>query len=171
MKEERKTKKSIWLQMLRIAAYLVLGILFLALPDMVISLLPVLLGCLLLFETIFKVVRILTLWKNGYSNWWILMIGCAVMAILGILLLADLFDETYTLIRILGGGLLTDGILEFWLQAARRKDLKTRKNGAAGYDIPNADGGYVEVYEDEADTSDLSSDLYSDTSSENIYRE
>lgn len=153
MKENRKNPKSIWLQMLRIAAYLVLGILFLALPDMVISLLPILLGCLLLFETMFKAVRILTLWKNGYQNWWLPMIGCAVMAILGILLIADPFDQTYTLIRIFGGGLLTDGILEFWVQAARRRSTKNGKNRITEDDLTGGDDRYVEVYEDETDSS------------------
>lgn len=88
----------------------VLGLLLLVRPQMFISILPMLLGILIVVDSAMRVQSTWALRKVGYGRWWIELIFAAVTLVLGILLVVNPFEGMSMAVSIMGAFLLLDGI-------------------------------------------------------------
>ena len=87
----------------------VLGLLLLVRPQMFISVLPMLLGILIVVDGAMRLQSVLALRQAGYGRWWIELIFAAVTLILGVLLVINPFDGMAVAVSIMGAFLLADG--------------------------------------------------------------
>lgn len=86
------------------------GILFLTMGSVLFALLPVFLGCFVLFGACGKFQTAMNLYRMQGSMWKIEMIAAVIFALAGILILVNPFAVVYTLLRIAGAAILLDGI-------------------------------------------------------------
>ena len=94
---------------------LAFGIFALAQPEVVLSILPVVLGVYLLMECAGKLQWAVLLKKSGYSRWWTVLIMALAAAVLGVLLIVNPFQAAESMLAFLGISLVVDGATDFWV--------------------------------------------------------
>ena len=77
------------------------------------TLLPLLLGILIIIESIFKVQALIDLKRVGYQNWWIDLILTILTIAIGVILIIDPFSGLALTIFI-GVSLIFDGLINLW---------------------------------------------------------
>lgn len=87
------------------------GIFLLVSPETVISIIPILVGIIILFHSVLKIKNAIDLSKVGYNNWWSMLVIAFITAILGVLIIVNPFNTVATLIRAIGIIFIIDGIL------------------------------------------------------------
>lgn len=95
----------------------------LAQPRIILSILPFILGIVILLDAVGILQRALRLRRMDCVRWWIALILAAVLAFLGITLIANPFDTTMLFVRFLGVTLLADGCFDLWGNYQYRKYL------------------------------------------------
>ena len=90
---------------------LLVGILLLAIPDVFIGILPVLLGCFLIFSGFNSLQTTIELVRLRVTNWYIPLIFAAVAIICGVLSLLNPFVAANALMIFLGISLVVESIL------------------------------------------------------------
>jgi len=94
---------------------LAFGIFTLTRPDVILSVLPVILGVYLLMESVGKFQRAAVLKRLGYVRWWLILLFGVLAAALGALLLLYPFQAAETMLMFLGASLVLDGISDLWI--------------------------------------------------------
>lgn len=114
----------------------ILGIYFLSRPANVILLLPVLVGFLIIVDSVFKIQTAMELKELKVSRWWSVMILAIVSILLAVFLIRNPFQGTVTLMIYVGITLVIDGIqgLLFIHQVA--KNIR---------DLSPVDAEYIEI--------------------------
>ncbi len=91
------------------------GILCLAAPRTVMSILPLLLGVVLIIDGAGKLSRSLELRKLGYSHWYLTLLLAACLLLVGIVMVLNPFGMVETAVTFFGICLLIDGLLDIIL--------------------------------------------------------
>lgn len=90
------------------------GVYVIAQPYVVAQLLPVLLGIVILVDSLIKLQNALDLRRLGVRLWWTVLLACAVTAALGIVLVIDPFTAAKALTQFIGAALIVDACVNFW---------------------------------------------------------
>ena len=121
-----------------------LGCIMLYKVEIIISLIPFVLGLLVLFSGCTKLQSVVDMKRLEYGNWTVMLVIAAINVAIGILLIVNPFESAVLLFRLLGIGLLLSGITDFAITFyAARKFTAYKK-------MLNAES--VELKEQEADT-------------------
>lgn len=91
---------------------ILLGILVLYKVDIIISLVPLLLGALVLVSGLSKLQDVIDLKRMGYGNWIVMLVLAVVNVMLGLVLLLNPMATAALLFRLLGVGLIFSGITD-----------------------------------------------------------
>ena len=89
---------------------MVLGAAVLYKVEVIISLIPFILGILVLFSGCSKLQDAIDLKRLGYSSWAGMLVMAAINIILGIVLICNPFQAAIVLFRVLGVGLIISGV-------------------------------------------------------------
>ena len=93
---------------------IVVGVVCLVQPRIILSILPFVLGIIILLDAIGILQRSLRLRRLDYDGWWISLILALVLALFGLILIANPFETTILFVRFLGFTLLADGCFDLW---------------------------------------------------------
>lgn len=93
---------------------LVIGILSLIKPEIILSILPFVLGIILLLDSIGIAQQTWGLRKLGFDKWWLSLLFTLLLFILSITLITNPFETTLLFVRFFGTSLLLDGCFELW---------------------------------------------------------
>ena len=97
------------------AALLAVGLFFLLQPQVVLSILPVMMGLLLLFTAVPKAAQAFRLRRYRWDRWWIPLAWAAALALFGGVLLFRPFQAAEVLLRLVGLALIAGSLLDLWL--------------------------------------------------------
>lgn len=89
-----------------------LGVIVLYKVNLIISLVPFILGLLVLISACSKLQNAIDMKRMGYGNWIVMLILTAVNAVLGIVLICNPFQAATVLFQVLGAGLIFSGITD-----------------------------------------------------------
>ena len=100
---------------------LVLGVVFAAIgifalvrADVILSILPIMLGIILLMDCVTKLQSALQLRRMAYGRWVSVLAAGLVTGAAGVVLLVNPFTAATVMIRFIGAGLIVDGLTQFW---------------------------------------------------------
>lgn len=88
-----------------------IGIFLLLTPEVVISIIPFIIGLLILFHSIMKIQRALQLKRVNYEKWWSMLILSLITAVLGALIIYNPFKTVSMMVRAIGIVLIVDGVI------------------------------------------------------------
>lgn len=88
------------------------GILVLFKVDLIIALIPFLLGILVLVSGCSKLQDVIDMKRMGYGNWVIMLVFAVCNVVLGILLMCNPFKSAVLLFRLIGIGLIFSGVTD-----------------------------------------------------------
>ncbi len=105
-----------------------LGVFLFLHPGILISLLPTVLGLLLIIDGIVKLQSAIDLARLHTGRWWIILILAAASIILGSVALINPFETMFILLMFIGASLIIDGLFDFWtLFSIHRRVKRFRK--------------------------------------------
>ena len=93
---------------------LAFGIFVLVRPELIISILPFVVGVILLLGAVVKFQNCLDMKKLGFTKWYLILIAALVMVAVGIILVINPFEAAEAMMILLGAGLLADGIISLF---------------------------------------------------------
>lgn len=91
-----------------------LGLLLLLRPDILLSILPVVLGIYIIIDALLNVKRAIELHRMAYQRWWVILVLSLVSAALGVVILLRPYLTAEMLIRVIGFVFLYTGISDLW---------------------------------------------------------
>ena len=97
------------------------GVFFLLQPQAVLSVLPVMLGLLLLFTAVPKGLHALRLRQYRWDRWWIPLAAAVALGGLGLVFLFRPFQTAASLLRLVGACLIASGLVDLWLEIWLRR--------------------------------------------------
>lgn len=89
------------------------GILFLYKVEWIISLVPVILGVMVVASGCRKLQDVIDMKRLGYGNWVMVLIVAAVNVVFGVALIANSLEAAMLLLQLVGIGLIFSGITDF----------------------------------------------------------
>lgn len=93
---------------------LLVGIYVFARPEVVLSILPVVLGVVMIVDGIVKLQKALDLARIRDSYWLLLLLLAVLTAVLGVLMLVDPFATAEALIMFIGISMIVGGVSDLW---------------------------------------------------------
>lgn len=90
------------------------GVFFLMKPEIIVSILPVLLGITIVVDAAVKVQQSMDLMRAGYHRWWLVMLLAVLALGAGIILLVNPFEAASTLMLLIGIVLIYNGVTDLW---------------------------------------------------------
>ena len=130
---------------------MVLGIFLFMNPQIVVKLLPILLGTFILVDSIWSLKGSLKLKKRGAGSWKFLLLGSIIFIALGISLVVNPFTMVKYTVIFAGWIFLCNGVIDMIYLILLRKGLKEIKQDVEAVD---ADGEIISC-EDSGETDDL----------------
>lgn len=115
--------------------FAVVGIWIVANPGRVLSLIPIIVGILIVIHGISNLQQALTLCKSKYSRWWLALLLAVLTLGLGILLIFKPFAAIDTVVMLIGLFLIYDGISNIWIVSRVAKTVKMAKQEAGAVDV------------------------------------
>ena len=101
---------------------LLLGVFLLLNPNVLLGILPVVLGLVLLVDSAIRLQKAFDLIRLGAVNWWIVLLLALATGIVGIIILVNPFRVASALLMFIGIGLLLNGFSDLWtIRSVRRK--------------------------------------------------
>ncbi|MEG1072105.1 MAG: DUF308 domain-containing protein [Oscillospiraceae bacterium] len=91
-----------------------IGLFALIRPDAVLKILPITFGVIILIDSFVNLKRTLELHQMGYEKWWVVLILALLTAALALLVIFNPFGALNTLIMVIGGILIYQGISDLW---------------------------------------------------------
>ncbi len=95
--------------------FTVLGIYILINPEGFVSIIPIVVGIMLVIESFDKISTTLSARKNGYQDWLKMLIPSVIIFILGLILILNPFESVTVFIRVIGIFLIIDAISNVYL--------------------------------------------------------
>lgn len=130
---------------------MVLGIFLFMNPQIVVKLLPILLGTFILVDSIWSLKGSLKLKKRGAGSWKFLLLGSIIFIALGISLVVNPFTMVKYTVIFAGWIFLCNGVIDMIYLILLRKGLKEIKQDV---EVVDADGEIISG-EDSGETDDL----------------
>lgn len=115
--------------------FAVVGIWIVANPGRVLSLIPIIVGILIVIHGISKLQQAITLCKSKYSRWWLALLLAVLTLGLGLLLILKPFAAIDTVVMLIGLFLIYDGISNIWIVSRVAKTAKLAKQEAGAVDV------------------------------------
>lgn len=109
---------------------LVIGIFLFYNPQIVVKLLPVLLGTFVLADSIWVLKGGVRLKKSGRSQWRFLVFGSLIFIVLGIAMIIDPFDMVKYTVIFAGAVMLANGVFDIVFMILMRRGLKQAEKAA-----------------------------------------
>lgn len=109
---------------------LVIGIFLFYNPQIVVKLLPVLLGTFVLADSIWVLKGGVRLKKSGRSEWRFLVFGSLIFIVLGIAMIIDPFDMVKYTVIFAGAVMLANGVFDIVFMILMRRGLKQAEKAA-----------------------------------------
>lgn len=108
---------------------LAVGIWFLVQPQVVVSLIPIVIGLVIVFHSVRSIVEAVEARKYGFNAWNVGLVFSIICLVFGILCVIDAFDMMKTATMIVGIILVLNGISNIWITAsATRAESAYNKN-------------------------------------------
>ena len=101
------------------------GIFLIIHKDILVSLIPFCMGIVLLMDSISGVIKSFTLKKLNLNRWWIVLVVNMVFLVFSLYIIVNAKSISELLIRIIGGFLIIDALLDFLLTLRISKDVKS----------------------------------------------
>lgn len=118
------------------------GILVLNKVEFIISLIPFLLGVLVLVSGCSKLQDVIDMKRMGYGNWIVMLVFAVVNVLLGLLLMCNPFKSAILLFRLLGVGLAFSGVTDCVITVYFANKIRKYLDG-----LRAVDSTFVEVTE------------------------
>lgn len=118
---------------------IILGVVMVFKTGRIIELFSVCVGIFMLIDAALKIQTAVEAKKFGVEKWWVILITCLVLALVGVLLIAAPFKAALTITRLIGLNLCIDGILNFIVVRSTVKNIRRRQDIIDEFD-PN--GGF-----------------------------
>lgn len=90
---------------------IIVGIIFICRAARVIQLFSTCIGIVMLVDATLKIQTSIESKRFGISNWWLILIAAAIVAVLGVVLIFMPYETTALMIRLIGFNLCFDGLL------------------------------------------------------------
>lgn len=90
--------------------FLALGIFILFNPVSFVSFIPLVVGIMLIIDSVNKFQTAIDLKNNGYKSWWHMFLVSSIILLLGLMLIFNPFKSIELFIRIIGALLIFDGL-------------------------------------------------------------
>lgn len=92
-----------------------LGIYILISPEGFVSIIPLVVGVMMVIESFDKISNALNTKSNGYEGWYKLLIASVIIFVLGLVLIFNPFETVTVFIRVIGVFLIIDAISNIYL--------------------------------------------------------
>lgn len=89
-----------------------IGIYIIAVPEVLIGTLPVVLGLIVIIDSIVKIQNAWDLKRMGYERWWLVLVGALITVLFGILMVFYPFAAYLSVIIFVGISLIVNGICD-----------------------------------------------------------
>lgn len=120
-------EKTLYLQGMLVLGIIlsVIGAWILIKPEMIIAAIPVIMGIMIAMHGVHNIVQGIQLKGMDYEKWWIAFVLGIITVSLGGVLIYNPFRVVNTVVRVIGGFLIYDGISRIWIVS---RVFKFRKN-------------------------------------------
>ncbi len=92
----------------------ILGLLLLLRPQLFIAILPMLMGIMIVVDSLMRLQSVLVLRRLGAINWGLQLVQVVLTLVLGVLLVINPFAGMSAVVMVMGAFLLADGIANLW---------------------------------------------------------
>lgn len=96
-------------------------------PESVVSLIPIVIGVILMVHGIQDLKVAFEVKANGYGRWWSMMIIAAVSLVLGIVCVINAFGMVKLAMQFIGVALIYDGLSDLWVATKAVRTAKAMK--------------------------------------------
>lgn len=103
------------------AVVLTIGIWFLIQPSIVVSIIPIVIGVVLIFHGVRGLIETMTAKKYGYNGWTINMVLAILSILLGIICVTNAFGIMQNAIVVVGVILIYNGLSNIWISTRSTK--------------------------------------------------
>ena len=104
-------------------------------PQILIMVIPVVMGVIVAVHGVHNLLQALELFKNEYSKWWVALLLGAVTVGLGVLLIFNPFEAVNTVIMLIGIFLIYDGISDLWIISRVSKTAREIRETVEALDV------------------------------------
>jgi len=105
----------------------VIGLWILLSPDMVIMMVPVIIGMVILIHGVHNVIQAVGLRKEGYDKWWLALLFGILTVAFGGILVYNPFEAVEMAVRMIGISLIYDGASDMWILSRVFKVKRNRE--------------------------------------------
>ena len=109
----------------------VIGVWVLINPHFFEALIPIIAGIIIVFGGVVNFLQALSLWKQDYKLWWLALVLSLLTVLLGVLLFIRPIQSMETVIQIMGGFLIFDGVSDLWIDSRIIKLARRAEKAAA----------------------------------------
>lgn len=92
----------------------VMGLLLLLRPQLFIAILPMLVGIMILVDSLMRLQTVFALRQAGYPRWWVQLILVVLTLFLGLLLIVNPFEGMTVAVTVMGAFLLVNGLIDLF---------------------------------------------------------
>ncbi len=128
---------------------LLVGVWIFMKPESIVSLIPIVIGVILVIHSLQDLKLALEIRGNHYEKWWGMLIAAAIGLIFGVLCIVKAFGIVTFAVRLIGVALLYDGISDLWIITMAVRTAKAVAEEARAVDVE-----YKEVEEETDDEED-----------------
>lgn len=122
------------------------GVFFLMKPQVIVSILPILLGIAIIIDGAVKIQQSMDLMRAGYPRWWLIMLLAALALAAGIVLLVNPFEAASTLMLLIGIVLIYNGVTDLWtISRVSGRIRQMRADGAVAVSGVEVDENGTEI--------------------------
>lgn len=117
------------------AIVLLIGFWIFLRPDAVVSLVPIVIGVILVVHGIKDISLAVEIKRNKYKKWWSVLIMAVISLALGVLCIVYAFGLVKMAMKIIGAALIYDGLSDLWIVSRAAKAAKNAKQLADALDV------------------------------------
>lgn len=111
--------------------FVVIGVWILLKPDFVISLIPVIVGIILILHGLYDLQQAVYLGRAKYRFWWLALVFAGLTIALGGVLLWNPFEAMSVAIKVIGIFLVFDGLSDLWIFSMARRITRQIREAVA----------------------------------------
>nr|WP_308628180.1 DUF308 domain-containing protein [uncultured Eisenbergiella sp.] len=111
--------------------FVVIGVWILLKPDFVISLIPVIVGIILILHGLYDLQQAVYLGRSKYRFWWLALVFAGLTIALGGVLLWNPFEAMSVAIKVIGIFLVFDGLSDLWIFSMARRITRQIREAVA----------------------------------------
>lgn len=105
--------------------FAVLGVWILLNPTGIIKAVPIIMGIIIIIHGLHNSGKGWELKKLGYESWWVAFLFGVLTIVLGVVLVVNPFTAVNTVVRVIGGIFVYNGVSDLWILS---RIFKTKKN-------------------------------------------